>query len=63
MADAERDASVHPVASRRLKEMLEFTQTMDRRFQQMLTIPPSKLSALMRLGAKIIRYLPEGKAK
>jgi DNA-binding transcriptional regulator GbsR (MarR family) len=62
-ADAERDASVHPVASRRLKEMLEFTQTMDRWFQQMLTIPPPKLAALMRLGARIIRFLPEGKAK
>jgi len=62
-ADAEHDASVHPVASRRLKEMLEFTQTVDRWFQQMLTIPPSKLAALMRLGAKIIRFLPEGKAK
>jgi DNA-binding transcriptional regulator GbsR (MarR family) len=63
MADAERDASVHPVAARRLKEMLEFTQTMDRWFQQMLTIPPLKLSALMRLGAKIIRFLPDRKAK
>jgi DNA-binding transcriptional regulator GbsR (MarR family) len=63
VADAGRDASVHPVAARRLTEMLEFTQTMDRWFQQMLTIPPPKLAALMRLGARIIRFLPDRKAK
>jgi DNA-binding transcriptional regulator GbsR (MarR family) len=63
VAEAERDASVPPVAARRLKEMLEFTQTVDRWFQQMLTIPQPKLAALMRLGAKIIRYLPAGKTK
>jgi hypothetical protein len=43
--------------------MLEFTQTMDRWFQQMLTIPPAKLAALMRLGTRIIRFLPQRKAK
>src|SRR5215470_11448429 len=44
VADAEGDASVHPVASRRLKEMLEFTQTVDRWYAQMLTIPKPKLA-------------------
>jgi len=63
VADAERDASLHPVASRRLKEMLEFTQTVDRWYAQMLTIPKPKLAALLRLGAKVIRFLPADKAK
>jgi hypothetical protein len=63
VAEAERDASVNPVAARRLKEMLEFTQTVDRWFQQMLTIPQPKLAALMKLGAKVISLLPAGKAK
>jgi DNA-binding transcriptional regulator GbsR (MarR family) len=63
VAEAERDASVSPVASRRLKEMLEFTQTVDRWFQQMLTIPQPKLAALMKLGAKVISLLPAGKAR
>src|SRR6516225_9616720 len=58
VTDAEGDASVHPVASRRLKEMLEFTQTVDRWYAQMLTIPKPKLAALIRLGAKVIRFLP-----
>ena len=63
VADAERDASVNPVAGRRLKEMLEFTQTVDRWFQQMLTIPQPKLATLMKLGAKVISFLPAGKTK
>jgi len=63
VADAEGDGTVHPVASRRLKEMLEFTQTVDRWYAQMLTIPKPKLAALMRLGAKVIRFLPAGQTK
>jgi DNA-binding transcriptional regulator GbsR (MarR family) len=63
VADADRDTSVHPVASRRLKEMLEFTETVDRWYAQMLTIPKPKLVALIRLGAKVIRFLPTDKAK
>jgi len=63
VADAEGDTSVHPVASRRLNEMLQFTQTVDRWYAQMLMIPKPKLAALMRLGAKVIRILPAGKAK
>src|SRR5262245_5211768 len=63
VAQAEGDASVHPVASRRLNEMLEFTQTVDRWYAQMLTIPQPKLAALLRLGAKVIKFLPAGKAR
>jgi DNA-binding transcriptional regulator GbsR (MarR family) len=63
VADAGRDPSVNPVASRRLKEMLEFTQAIDRWFQQMLTIPQPKLAALMKLGAKVIGFLPARKTR
>jgi len=62
-AEAEGDASVHPVAARRLKEMLEFTQTVDRWYAQMLTIPKPQLAVLIRLGARIIRFLPGAKSK
>ena len=61
--EAEQDRSVHPVAARRLKEMLAFTETVDRWFAQMLTIPKPQLAALMRLGARIVRFLPGGKSK
>lgn len=62
-AEAEEDRSVHPVAARRLKEMLAFTETVDRWYAQMLTIPRPQLTALMRLGARIVRFLPGGKSK
>src|SRR5262245_57182321 len=54
VAEANRDPSIHPVAAKRLKEMLEFTEALDLWYAQMLTIPKSKLAAMLRLGAKII---------
>jgi len=63
VAEAEQDVSMHPVAARRLKEMLEFTQTVDRWYAQMLTVPKPQLAALLRLGARIIRFLPARRAR
>jgi DNA-binding transcriptional regulator GbsR (MarR family) len=60
---ATSDASVHPLAAKRLKEMLDFTETADRWFTQMLVVPRPQLAALMRLGARIVRFLPAGKEK
>jgi DNA-binding transcriptional regulator GbsR (MarR family) len=60
---ATSDASVHPLAAKRLKEMLDFTETADRWFTQMLAVPRPQLAALMRLGARIVRFLPAGKGK
>jgi hypothetical protein len=36
---------------------------MDRWYAQMLTVPKPKLAALMRLGARVISFLPLGKVK
>lgn len=63
VAEANDDQAIHPVAAKRLKDMLVFTETMDRWFMQMQTIPKSKLAGLIRLGTKIINYLPLGKSK
>jgi DNA-binding transcriptional regulator GbsR (MarR family) len=63
VAEAEHDTTVHPVAAARLKAMLAFTETVDAWYVQMLTVPKTKLSAAMRLGAKVIAYLPTGKSK
>jgi DNA-binding transcriptional regulator GbsR (MarR family) len=60
--DAAADPKMSPVASKRLKEMLVFTETVDGWFSQMLTVPRPKLIALMRLGAKVVALLP-GKSK
>jgi DNA-binding transcriptional regulator GbsR (MarR family) len=61
VADADADPSLHPVAARRLKDMLAFTETVDSWYAQMLTVPTAKLATILRLGAKIIKFLPLGK--
>jgi DNA-binding transcriptional regulator GbsR (MarR family) len=58
--DAARDPAVHPVARRRLEEMLDFVETMDRWYAQMVTVPKPKIAALIRLGARIVRLLSRG---
>jgi DNA-binding transcriptional regulator GbsR (MarR family) len=63
VAEAGQDRSVPPVAAKRLKEMLEFTETVDSWYTQMLTIPKPQLAALMRLGARIVRFLPGRRPK
>jgi DNA-binding transcriptional regulator GbsR (MarR family) len=63
MAAAERDPKLHPVAARRLKDMLGFVDTLDRWYAQMLTVPKPKLAMLIRLGTRIVGLLPLGKAK
>ncbi len=63
LADSDGDSAIHPVAVKRLKQMLAFTETVDRWYGQILKVPQSKLAATMRLGAKVIDFLPVGKAK
>jgi DNA-binding transcriptional regulator GbsR (MarR family) len=63
VAQAEQDPRVDPVARARLQAMLEFMQTMNGWYSQMLSVPRSKLTMLVRLGAKIIHLLPSGKRK
>jgi DNA-binding transcriptional regulator GbsR (MarR family) len=63
VADADHDPKLHPLAARRLKDMLGFVETMDRWYAQMLTVPKPKLAALMRLGARVVSLLPIGKSK
>ena len=63
MAEADADPAVHPVARQRLQAMLDFTRTVDRWHTQMQGVPKAKLATLIRLGAKIIRYLPLAKMK
>src|SRR5947207_6072794 len=63
VADAAGDPDISPVAGKRLKEMLAFTETVDGWFSQMLTVPRPKLIALMRLGVRIVGLLPAGKSK
>ena len=61
--DAADDPTISPVAGKRLKEMLAFTELVDRWYTQMLTVPRPRLIALIKLGEKIVGFLPAGKSK
>jgi DNA-binding transcriptional regulator GbsR (MarR family) len=63
LRDAEDDPSVNPVVGRRLRDMLDFVETMERWYAQILTVPRPKLAALIRLGAKVVNFLPSGRKK
>ena len=63
VAQAEHDAKLHPLAAKRLKEMLAFVDMLDRWYARMLTVPKPKLAALVRLGTRIVSLLPLGKHK
>jgi DNA-binding transcriptional regulator GbsR (MarR family) len=63
VADAEGDLKLHPVARKRLNEMLAFVETLDRWYMQMLTVPKPKLAALIRLGTRIVSLIPFNKRK
>jgi DNA-binding transcriptional regulator GbsR (MarR family) len=62
VVDAADDPTISPVASKQLKEMLAFTELVDRWYAQMLTVPRPRLIALIKLGEKIVSFLPAGKS-
>lgn len=45
----------------KLKAMLEFTESVDCWYGQMLSLPQPKRAMLLKLGAKIVSLLPRGK--
>ena len=57
------DPAVSAVASKRLKEMLAFTELVERWYTQMLNVPRPRLMTLIKLGEKIVSFLPAGKSK
>jgi len=63
VSDAADDPAITAVASKRLKEMLAFTELVDRWYAQMLNVPRPRLVALIKLGEKIASLLPMGKSK
>ena len=63
VADAEGDTKMNPVAAQRLKDMLAFTEQVSGWYAQMQRLPKSKLLALIRLGVKIVNFIPGGKTR
>ncbi len=63
IAEAEADPTVGRVALQRLRAMLAFTESVDVWYRQMLSVPKSRLATAMKLGAKVLTYIPGAKAK
>ncbi|MGQ0835714.1 MAG: GbsR/MarR family transcriptional regulator [Gammaproteobacteria bacterium] len=63
LSDAQRDSSVSAETRRRLEEMLDFVEKLSRWYEQMLTLPKSQVTALMKLGTGIVRFLDRGRAR
>ncbi len=61
LAEAESDPAVGRIARERLRAMLTFTETVDTWSVQMLSVPKTRLSAALKLGAKIMAYIPGSK--
>lgn len=55
---AANDQGVSPQARARIGEMLEFTTSVDRWFQQMLGAPRGTLKTMLKLGSKIATLIP-----
>jgi DNA-binding transcriptional regulator GbsR (MarR family) len=62
-ADAERDAAVTETARARLKEMLGFLEMMERFYTQMLAVPKPQIASAIKLGAKVLNFLPGARRK
>jgi hypothetical protein len=49
---------VHATARARLKEMLGFIEMMERFYTQMLAVPKPQIATAIKLGAKVLNFLP-----
>lgn len=58
---AKADPAISKLRRKRLEDMLEFTQSVDSWANQMLELPSATRARLLRLGAKIARFLPKGR--
>lgn len=61
LAQAEGDPHVSEVARGRLAEMGQFVETVNRWYDQMISVPAPKIMALMRMGAKVANFLSFGR--
>lgn len=61
VAEAKGDDRVSPVALKRLMEMGQFLETVNRWYDQMISVPAPKIMALMRMGAKVANLLSFGR--
>jgi len=61
MREAERDPKISKTALARLQAMQTFTDTLNQWYEQMLTVPPSKIMALIKMGTRVVTFLNLGR--
>jgi DNA-binding transcriptional regulator GbsR (MarR family) len=62
-AEAADDPKTHPVAQARLNALVDFVDTMDRWYGQMIAVPRPQIAAMVRLGGRIVSFLSPGRRK
>jgi DNA-binding transcriptional regulator GbsR (MarR family) len=55
-AEAKADPAVSPATRKRLNAMLEFTQTVDKSFSEIMALPAPTLMALLKMGGAVARF-------
>jgi DNA-binding transcriptional regulator GbsR (MarR family) len=62
-SEAEGDSRISETARARIRAMHDFVTTMDGWYSEMVAIPPTRLMALIKLGRKVLNFLPLGRAR
>ena len=63
VTQAETEADLNPAVLSRMRAMQDFLATADKWSNQMLSVPKSNLSALMKMGNKVLTLLKVGGSK
>ncbi len=63
VAEAQGDQRINPVVMERLTVMLDFVETVNRWYAQMLGVPRDKLVALIKMGSKIVNLVSVARRK
>lgn len=61
VAEAKADPRVSAAARKRLNAMLDFTQTVDKSFSEIMALPASTLMTLLKMGGAVARLALRGK--
>lgn len=56
VSDAKSDPAISPSARKRLAAMLDFTETVDKSFNEVMALPAPTLMALLKMGGAIARF-------
>ena len=63
VADAARDSRVSKTARARLAAMLEFTQSVDKGFSEIMALPAPVFVRLLKMGGRIAKFVTAGRHK